>query len=329
VTDWFEWLSKLNPQQRASLEAAIKSPTTPSQGVNVVRAPLEDYLYENSPPYVDVFNLIPLYQKLAFRKNLLIKGPKGDGKSLSMVAFASATQTPLITQPCSENTKSKDLIGTPFIIGGDTPFVLGTMSTAIDIANEYGRAIIAFEEVNALTPQTQKQLNEFLDFRRSVSIPQIGRTYRLRPGASLWTVAMMNSSVYGGTYELNEDFRSRWIEADIGYPTISQELKIIEANVAPHEGMPPATFKEIIGQCVSIASQTRDKKNANFNYTLSTRDVVSLVETLLLLGTEEALQLLSHKFEGKDHDLIASRISSTFSGSPKVKEKWNSARSAV
>lgn len=323
--NWNEWLSQLTPPQRASLEETLKSSM---RGVSVVRAELEDYMHSNSPPYVDVFNLIPLYQKLVFRKNLLIKGPKGDGKSLSMVAFASATQTPLITQPCSENTKSKDLIGTFFIRGEETPFVLGSMASAIDIANEYGRAIIAFEEVNALTPQTQKQLNEFLDFRKSVSIPQIGKTYRLREGAQLWIVAMMNPSVYGGTYELNEDFRSRWIEVDIGYPTQAQETKILAANIPKIETTSDDLLKDVFRCCVSIAAQTRDAKSS-FSYSLSTRDVVNFTETVLLLGYEEALQLLSHKFEGKDHELIATRISSTFAGSPKVKEKWNSSRSAI
>lgn len=322
--NWNEWLSQLTPQQRSSLEEACRGSTK----VNVVRAGVEDYLHPTSPPYVDVFNLIPLYQKLVFRKNLLIKGPKGDGKSLSMVAFAAATQTPLITQPCSENTKSKDLIGTFFIRGEETPFVLGSMASAIDIANEYGRAIIAFEEVNALTPQTQKQLNEFLDFRKSVSIPQIGKTYRLREGAQLWIVSMMNPSVYGGTYELNEDFRSRWVEVDIGYPTQAQEIKILEANILKTDAISDDMLKDVFRYCVNIAAQTRDKKSS-FNYSLSTRDIVNFTETVLLLGYEEALQLLSHKFEGKDHELIATRISSTFLGSPKVKEKWNSTRTAI
>ena len=320
---WTDWLTQLTPSQRSGLEAAMKKP----EGISIVRSSIDDCMYE-IPSYVDVFNLLPLYSRLMFKKNLLIKGPKGDGKSLSIVSLAAVTAIPLITQPCSENTKGKDLIGTFFIRGGETPFILGSMATAIDIANEYGSAILAFEEVNALTPQTQKQLNEFLDFRKSISIPQIGKTYRLRPGAQLWTVAMMNPSVYGGTYELNEDFRSRWVEVDLGYPTRDQELKILEVNIEKPAELSIEVFRDTLNRCVSIAAQTRDKKNS-FSYSLSTRDVVNLAETILLLGSEEAIQLLSHKFEGKDHELMATRISSTFTGAPRVKEKWNSAKSVV
>lgn len=322
--NWDDWIKQLTPAQITELTNVLNRSSTE---VETARASTKDYLYA-APPYIDIFTLIPLYHKLAFKKNLLIKGPKGDGKSLSITAFASTTGTPLIVQACSDNTKSKDLIGTFFMRGDQTPFVLGSMATAIDIANEYGRAIIAFEEVNALTPQTQKQLNEFLDFRKSVSIPQIGKTYRLRPEAQLWIVAMMNPSVYGGTYELNEDFRSRWLELELGYPTKDQEIQILETNITKPNDMGAAVFKEILDQCVNIAAQTRDKKNT-FNYALSSRDVVNLAESIILLGKSEALQLLSHKFEGKEHELIASRISSTFSGAPKVKDKWNSARSAV
>lgn len=325
MSQWTEWLSKLAPEQRRELETSMRGA---SPAVSVVRTSLEDTMYTRAPPYVDVFNLIPLYQKVMFKKNLLIKGPKGDGKSLSMVSFACHTQTPLITVPCSEDTKKKDLIGTFFIRGDETPFMLGGMATAIDIANEYGRAIIAFEEVNALTPQTQKQLNEFLDFRRSVSIPQIGRTYRLRDDANLWVVSMMNPSLYGGTYELNEDFRSRWVEVDLGYPTANQEMSVLEANIPIPDGVPSELYREVLRNCVSIASQTRDK-TVGLSYALSTRDVVNLAGLIFLLGPDEALQLLSHKFEGKDHELMAKRISSTFIGAPKVKEKWNSAKTVV
>lgn len=323
MTDWKEWLRALTPQQQASLEAAMVGQRT---GVPIVRAPIEDFMYTKTPPYVDVFNLLPLYGKLMFNENLLVRGPKGDGKSLSIIALCAGTQTPLVTVPSSEDVKKKDLIGNFFFKGSETPFMLGSMATAIDIANECGRCIIAFEEINALTPQTQKQLNEFLDFRKSVSIPQAGKTYRLRDGAHIWAVGLMNPSLYGGTYDLNEDFRSRWVEVEIGYPTQSQEKVILEANVPPPPTIPLETYATYIQSCVTLAAETRDKRHS-LSYSLSTRDVVKLLRTIILLGQEEALQLLYHKFEGKDRETVAARLSSTFTGF-KAKDKWNSAKAA-
>lgn len=323
MSDWKEWLRALTPSQKASLEVAVLGENAE---VQIVRASLEDLLYTRTPPYVDVFNLIPLYQKVMFQENLLVRGPKGDGKSLSVVHLAAMTQTPLITVPCSEDIKKRDLVGNFFVKGSQTPFMLGSVATAIDVANECGRAIIVFEEVNALTPNTQKQLNEFLDFRKSVSIPQAGKTYRLRDGAQIWSVGLMNPSLYGGTYDLNEDFRSRWIEVEIGYPSPGQEETILEANVPIPPGVAPETYANLIRSCTMLAAETRDKKHS-LSYSLSTRDVVKLLRTFLFLGQDDALQLLFHKFEGKDRETVAARISSGFSY--KVKEKWNSSKLAV
>ena len=323
---WKKWLGELTSSQLSSLKTELGMSNN-SSDISIVRTPIEDFMYTSTPPYVDVFNLMPLYHKLMFNENLLVRGPKGDGKSLSLIALAASTGTPLVTVPCSEDIKKKDLIGSFFFKGNETPFMLGSMATAIDIANECGRAIIAFEEVNALTPQTQKQLNEFLDFRKSVSIPQAGKTYRLKETAQVWAVGLMNPSLYGGTYDLNEDFRSRWVEVEIGYPTQAQEKVILEANVPIPIGMDVAIYDALIQGCTMLASETREKRNS-LSYALSTRDVVKLLKTILLLGTEAALQLLFHKFEGKDKETIAARLSSSFAGF-KAKEKWNSAKAAV
>jgi len=76
-----------------------------------------------------------------------------------------------------------------------------------------------------------------------------------------------------------------------------------------------------------LAAETREKRHS-LSYALSTRDVVKLLRTILLLGPESALQMLFHKFEGKDKETVAARISSSFAGF-KAKEKWNSTRAAV
>ncbi len=329
MSQWSEWMSRLTPEQLKALRAEI-SGSTHDTDIEIVRPPVADFILSSSPPFVDVHNLLPLFEKLAFRENLLIKGPKGDGKSLAVVHYAVATQSPLITVPCSEEVKKKDLVGAFFMKGKDTPFLLGAMASAIDIANECGRCILVFEEVNALTAQTQKQLNEFLDFRKSVSIPQIGKTYRLREGCAVWIVGLMNPSVYGGTHELNEDFRSRWIEADLPYPESLGERAIVDANLEPilqATNFPRDVYNDLANKSVQLAAETRNKKNG-FSYSLSPRDVVGLVRTMMWLGPNMALQLLSHKFEGKDHNLITSRISSTFLG-VKVADKWGSDRAAI
>jgi MoxR-like ATPase len=260
------------------------------------------------PPYEDVLKLLELYNVLCFRQNLLIKGPKGTGKTLSLFHFSHINRIPVIIVECSEDTKKRDLVGSFYLKGKETPYILGAIPTAIDIANEYGKAILLLEEINALTPQTQKDTNAALDFRKMVTIPQVGKTYKLEEGKLLWVTATMNPSVYGGTYDLNEDLRSRLDEAAVGYPPPGLEKKIVKANVAPTQGGGPE-FDAVIEKCIRLAGETRQEK---LSYALSPRDVVRIVQDIQFLGLGGAMQLAVCKFEGDDVKTIMPRIDSIF-----------------
>jgi len=288
----------------------------------LLRPPVADFINDESPPYVDVHGLIEFFNTVAYHYNVLLKGPKGCGKSLAVENFASATNTPKITMNCSEDSKEKHILGN-FIIkqgasGLESPWVLGSVAKALDIANEYGRAILVFEEVNALTPQIQKQLNSLLDFRKNVDIAQLSRSFSLRKDAFLWVVGTMNPSVYGGTYELNEDLRSRWVEMDLAYPNKTQERAIIDANI-PFSGQgQKADWDKMVNACIKLGNETR---TGDTQYALSSRDLVTLVRLMRDVGAEQALQLLVCKFEGDDRNTVTSRVTSNFAG-VYPKETW-------
>lgn len=316
------WLDALNGEQLATLVNTMDnkgmlnghSPSKKKQ-IEILKAPIEDYIFDKCPPFVDIHRLIDVYNKLVFRNNLLVKGPKGDGKTLSFIHFCHGTKTPLVTIECSQDTKRRDLVGTFLNLG---QFQLGPIPMAIDIANTYGSCVLAFEEVNALTPQIQKVLNATLDFRKFITIPQIGKTYRLNEGARLWCVATMNPSVYGGTYDLNEDLRSRWVELEVGYPQHGQEKKILEA----HYPNPSPEMKDNLDKFIRLASDTRQQGTG---YALSTRDLVDLVGLLDIMPLQDALQLAVCKFEGDDRDTVIKRVSSSFAG-VKPKQFWGATK---
>jgi len=99
---------------------------------------------------------------------LCFVGPKGTGKTLVIAHFASENKIPIIQYDCSENTRKGDLIGRYILRGDETEYQLGVLPTAIELANEAGKAILVLEELNALAPNMQKQLNQLLDWRRHV-----------------------------------------------------------------------------------------------------------------------------------------------------------------
>lgn len=323
---WTQWLSQVPPEEQETLLRLLQKQG--SHPVKITRTPSEDLLVTSAPPYLDVFHLHDVFNKLAFTSNILLKGPKGDGKTLSVITFAAARTIPLIIQECSEDTKKMDLMGSQTLIGDETIFTLGCIPAAIDTANECGYAILLLEELSALTPTTQKQLNAVTDFRKQCSMPFLGKTYKLREGAKLWVVGTMNPSVYGGTYDLNEDLKSRFEEIDLTYMENGQEKSVIKMACANLLGKPlPVPFENsttlddtIVSKVIKLAGETRQQATG---YALSTRDVVRIIETIALLGVVPALQLVACKFEGDDKDTILKRIGSIFDAKLKLNKHWS------
>lgn len=320
---WEQWLHNIPPDQQSIL-ADLLAPKKNGKShipvedaghkVRVTRTETDDLYIGDAPQYIDIFNLFEVYKRLSFNANLLLKGPKGDGKSLSVVTYAAATCCPIVIQECSEDTKKYELMGSQFLIGSETVYVLGSLPTAIDVANEVGQCILLFEELNALTPQVQKQLNAIGDFRKMVSLPHIGKTYRLREGAKLWLVATMNPSVYGGTYDLNEDLKSRFEELEITYPSMDAEKKVLKQVATKIDD-------QTLHQLVQFAKETRQQATG---YAFSTRDLVRLVNSVSLMGLDVALQLAICKFEGEDRDVVMKRVASVFGPKP-LKKYWGAA----
>lgn len=339
---WMEWLGGVPPEhQEALFEVLIdkfdmKPSVNADRKVRIVKTPLEDLFVTTPPPYLDIFKLHELYKSVAFNTNIIVKGPKGDGKSLSIATYAYETKSPLIIQECSEDTKKMDLMGTQNLLGDETIFTLGSIPAAIETANEYGRCILCFEELNALTNQVQKQLNAVTDFRKQASLPFLGKTYRLREGAYLWVVGLMNPSAYSGTYDLNEDLKSRFEEVDLPYPEVGAEKRVLQAACRQFIGqkMPTSYTTTIGGQSVEIqhvddtvlnmllklAGETRQQATS---YALSTRDLVRIIENFSRLGPQAALQLVLCKFEGEeDKNTMKKRIGSIFGPSVPVGTYW-------
>lgn len=312
--NWKTWIEALSPDQKAGLLDTVISMVTPDErekAVDVTRVSTES-CYVPAPQYVDVMSLFPVYDRLAFNTNILIKGPKGVGKSLSYTAWAAHYKIPVISVECSEDVKKYDLMGSPFIVGEETIFVLGGVPAAIDVANEVGACILALEEINSLTPQVQKQLNAVSDFRQAVSLPFVGKTYRLREGAKIWVVASMNPTVYGGTYDLNEDLKSRFEEIEVTYPNPTQEKHVIKAVGA-------AVPEDLMNAFLLLAKETRA---GGTSYPLSTRDLVRITHNVARVGLDTTLQMLIGKFENEDKDVILTRLSSIFGAGVKMPNKY-------
>lgn len=277
-------------------------------GIEVRYTPADDLFLEEELKFVDIFGLLNLISSLSYDQNrklwdppnILLTGPKGNGKSLLLAHFAFKYEIPYLSMDCSEGTRDRHLKG-GYIVNsqGSTPFVLGTVANAIQVANEYGVAMLVLEELNALSPQLQKDINALTDFRKKIEVPELSHRFALQPGKVLLICATMNPSAYGGTYELNQDLKSRFIEIEVPYPPADAERQLLKT-------MTGGSFPDdMLGRLVDIAQQTRQDAT---NYALSPRDLIQILSMIPRVGWEDALFLAAQKFTDTDRTLVLDRI---------------------
>jgi DNA polymerase III delta prime subunit len=266
--------------------------------------------------FVDVFELIPFITKMSQvptgsgtwdPPNLLLNGPKGTGKSLLASYLAETLGIPYLSMDCSEETRERHFKGGFIAKSGETPFILGTVANAIKVANECGFAMLVLEELNSLPNQQQKLVNSFTDFRRKLEIPELSTRLELSPTAKLWVIATQNPTVYGGTNELNDDLRSRFTCIDIPYPPPEAEKEILMemTGYGKTGSMGDPIQQQGLEMLVNIANQTRQGATS---YSLSTRDLVELINLLPRVGWFDMMFLLCQKFGDEDRKLVIERI---------------------
>jgi nitric oxide reductase NorQ protein len=261
----------------------------------------DKYRQTAQPNYLDVNELHTIYDKVAFESHLVIVGPKGTGKTLSLQAWCANNEVPLVTFDCSEDIRRSNLLGSFILRGDETPFVLGPLTTAFKIANDVGSCVLVLEELNALTPQMQKLLNSTTDFRRRIEVPEAQEIFQLKKDAKLWFTGTMNTSVYGGVYMLNEDLKSRLRILPIGYPSAVDEQAILVEAAGIERGFAK--------KLVTLAGDTRKD---SCEYALSTRDLVQIAEDTERISKETALWMASGKFEESDRPYFKTRVNSVF-----------------
>lgn len=271
--------------------------------IKIERLAAKDYAPTKGLNYLDTNGFFELFDSLAFHGNHVMSGPKGIAKSLCIQAYAAKVNCPIITFDCSEDVRRSHLIG-KFVPRSESeiPFILGPLTTAIEIANEKGNCILCLEELNALAPTMQKILNPLTDFRRRIEVPECKKVFRLKDKAKLWVVGTMNLQVYGGVFALNADLISRFSVIPCSYPQPHVEQEILKSLV---EGV----TEEEIQTVLRLATETRTQ---SFEYALGSRDVQQILENMVKVGLEKALWISTGKFEGNDLITYKKRIESHF-----------------
>lgn len=272
--------------------------------VRILPVDYKDFMRNGVPKYVETrqeFKRMKVHLKSGIP--LLLRGPKGIGKTLFVEKFCEMKKIPYPQIDCSENTKIYDLIGKFLIIGDETVFLLGIIPTAIEVANQFGEAILGFEELGALTPAMQKVLNRLLDYRKACFVPGINKHFELKEGVKLLVVGTTNPSTYGAVHELNEDLASRFAILDMRYPNEKREKKILNTV---------GIDEQLINNMVALAKETRlATVSGAVEYALSTRDLDQFFE-----------QVRSYNLEGMNGTKYALEESVLGKYESEVHKKW-------
>lgn len=279
-----------------------------------VRLSAEDLVPESDDDFVDV-GIVPTLEKLAWGDPIILKGPKGSGKTLAIEQFCSMVGAPRVRQNCNSETNSRDLIGTYGMQGDSVFFTLGTLTTAIEVANESGACVLILEEINTLRPELHSALFSVADFRRAVEVPSLGKIFKVNKGVNFWIVGTMNPG-YGGTYHLNEALQSRFNFAEVNYMDEKDEAGLLEKVFS---SPPHATERSLVRKLLNFAVESR---SGEWEYALSTRDLVYLVRLRERIGTERMLRVLEAKFDPEHREAIRGRIQSVFAINPAGVELW-------
>ena len=208
-------------------------------------------------------------------RNLLIEGHSGIGKTQKVEEISAELNIPKVTLMCNEGTKISHIKGHVEMDGSMTPFRLGALPTAIECANKHPTkmCIIYIDELALLTQQMQGILNETLDFRKSVTIENLGVTYKLNEGSKLIVIASTNPSSYGGRNPINGDLNSRFDVKVVANPTVEQVEKIVDWGEIPDN-----LRKGMLAMYEQLASASHTDE---VDYTYSPRDLDGNIHQLI------------------------------------------------
>jgi nitric oxide reductase NorQ protein len=139
------------------------------------------------------------------RKNLLLFGPTGPGKTSLILAYGAKNKIPVVTVQCNGAVDPNTFWGG--ISFDEDGNIAGWQDSEITQVIEHG-GIIYLDEVNFLAPKVAAVFHPLLDKRRQITIPELGNKV-IKAHADLQVVASYNPD-YEGTKPLNAAFKNRW-----------------------------------------------------------------------------------------------------------------------
>jgi len=270
------------PQTQApQTQAQQVSGSYQTDKVRVLPVDVTAYLKTVTEEYLDNNGNIDRIQR-QFSKSLekyilTFSGESGIGKTLSIKYYASKNKIPICVLTCSNQTNKYNIFGTQQAKDNESVFVLGVVPTVIELANKspMKKAILLVDEISALTPETQKLLNENLNFREGVTVTEINQSFRLNDDSQIAVLATKNPSSYAGTNELNAELQSRILTVNLNDLTVDQTTDLLKSYKLD---------EELIKKLCNLKDQINaGYDSGNLYFRLDTREIIKFVSVYTTL----------------------------------------------
>jgi MoxR-like ATPase len=179
----------------------------------------------------DAFEALDLAHAAGSRKNLLVTGPTGCGKTEGANHYAATRKRPAITIDCTQLVEPTDAFGAMIAESGTTRFVPSAMTEALATTD----AVVILDEVNRAHPKVLNSLFSILDGRGSARIDCVldGNGDPIEVQCASNVVIVMTANIgasYRGAQRMDDAFINR---ADctvrVDYLTAAQECKLLTA----------------------------------------------------------------------------------------------------
>ncbi|WLR43348.1 MoxR family ATPase [Bacillus carboniphilus] len=150
---------------------------------------------------------------LSLKKNVLLKGPTGSGKTKLAESISSFLSQPMHSVNCSVDLDAEALLGYKTVRSEKGETVIEFVEGPVVQAMKKGQ-LLYIDEINMAKPETLPILNGVLDYRKRITNPFTSEVIQAKEGFAV--IAAINEG-YVGTLPLNEALKNRFVVFDIPY----------------------------------------------------------------------------------------------------------------
>lgn len=291
------------PQTEATAPQTHAPQTAPKELMNgslKIQSPsYQEFLNASNEVYNIRFGedkLITRWLRQLRSKAVLVVGGSGIGKTAFAKHHATKEGSPCLFFSCHSGITQDELCGSMQLVNNSSVYILGSIFQAIEVANQSPnkRAYLILDELNTLTPEAQKNLNEKLNFHEGVYNETLGMKFKLNSDCEILVYATANPSSYAGTYDLNRELKSRFKIFQWPDFTDSQLTQIIKAQ---YKTIEDSTIENILQLRSKIKNAEKESK---LNEGLDPREILRFCETYEDIrsndkGTHEEALLIASK----------------------------------